>query len=803
MKRFQGFCCSCDPELNARHQFGGTNDSLESFHAGSKSNYNEGTNTPRNRLRTETEYTSLDDNRMAHRQTVGGEARSEKKPDTDANLNRSRTIGSGEAVPDICPGKDARSKPIHGTSAEGSRKDQEAEKLGGFLPRTSQASSSPVTNSILREKYSKKQVEGSSTFAPPLSPEVEAGRPPSGDKIASRVDVAQDRASGRKNEVPGKGSGRTGDTARNQDRAENGDEGRHRSRLGESVNRYGSTSAAKNLQFAMEAGRNLREPSARKKEIGKGKEGGIIAHVTRLVDSSVVKELDEGTNQSPSVMRLADPLRSTKYGYRKKLATGRWKEKDGLWKDEKDTGGKGCNKCSLPETLHGGSLVKSGKRRNKVFPVASAIDSPAIRPAMHLDEALKNLSTGVLNGNKSPASSGTSEGGNLNSVMESTSDIIAKGLTEERRVGGYVRSNVNEVNKGAIEEDRVLATEKNVSLESDFVKREKKLRSKEVIKNYTPQKRTLKDYRSNYNAPVTKNLHRYDANSCRTKGNFRRSRRHLHGRKGRRYTRRGSKVLRDASSGRGRRKRGKKTEDDKGTTSRNQNSGAPVQVYIDDSRLQKARANAESRLGKLAHDLANNETTGMDGGEVQGAGESRDDSILGKEANRQDSVDKQIEEKFSRISDALKEDAMGPKVISKETQEETTNVDQQDETERLLRGGVELWNKFNQPNDVASRLGNNETPGETGEAILHDNAGEFIGEALQDSFTGSDQSVKKDNELDANEHIYMQPRKDQEAGERLLASQQSNPSVNNLDDFVDKSSTTSNSDFVIITDDTH
>ncbi|KAK1117276.1 hypothetical protein K0M31_016826 [Melipona bicolor] len=305
---------------------------------------------------------------------------------------------------------------------------------------------------------------------------------------------------------------------------------------------------------------------------------------------------------------------------------------------------------------------KSGRRRGgKVFPVRSA----ANRPPMHLNEPLKNSSTGVSNSNGSPARwtarTGGVGAGNLNGVMGNTSPsrvITLRGTFNEKhgRAGelGCFQSRGNEKDEGSsfgsvgtCAEEKLKPVSKGrsvVSRPGDFsTKRaddEHPPRGAAAMKNYyTPQKRTLKDFSfvgDDYDS-------RDDALAGRRKLRKRESETNSLG---------SLRDWRNSRSARGRRKRSKSS-----------------------ARFPKnlRRIDDESRLGRLARDSIDDEKSEITDRKGEG----------GNDGNRQDSVDKQIEEKFSRISDALKEDTMmGSERIVQERKEDAFHANNPEASEK-------------------------------------------------------------------------------------------------------------------------
>ncbi|CAL7951054.1 unnamed protein product [Xylocopa violacea] len=572
------------------------------------------------------------------------------------------------------------------------------------------------------EKYSGEQVGGSSTSGSFVSPEVAAGRAPSVDKTASSVDA------GRGNDV----SGGRGGSARVGERYSKSNSGRGTEGEGEStrceipcdVKVGGGNRGFQSVDSSVEV-----EKLSRTEE----------EQVIRSKESSASELSSRGTNVSGHVSRLQNPFRSTSHESGEKLVTERRSGRvNGSQRSER--------REHQPGPLRGdkGSPVKSGKKRSKVFLVTPRIDSLAIRPSMHLNEPFKNLSTDVSSRSTRLGVAKDEARGNLNGIMENTSPsrkIIPGSLNGKHGAEASGREKKGSSSETVPKDRSRLSSSRMAKEGGDFSARGKKRRREETIKNYTPQKRTLKDV------------------SCRKDREFRFGQRKRKGRdvvdygstanirgsrgqprKGGSWRRR-SRRFSDASRRRGRRKRSERTvPDDKGLVATNLDPGHDVQVYIDNSRTLTAATNGGSRSRDEKSELA--------GGKGRTSHGGVDDSISGNEANRQDSVDKQIEEKFSRISDALKEDTMGSKAVAKGRTTDVTGVDR-------------AYEKEKPPNDAAGAKDKFE---EADEAQSYPRIDE-ISDGKEDA--GSILNAKESDNFDSN------------SDELVIASQQDNPFANN------------------------
>ncbi|KOC64660.1 hypothetical protein WH47_00163 [Habropoda laboriosa] len=661
----QGFCCSCDSGANG----GQRNESSRA-----KSNYKAATNSPGNRLQTGD--VSSDDNSMARRQPEGNEIQSEKKPNVShVNLTCDRTIRTDISLFESVRDGNRQSKLSNEISSKETCLEKEKENREKSQESGNSVSSNFVKmNVINREKYGKKQTDRWWTSSSSLSPEVAAGRTPSGDETASNVDVGQDRASVRKT-----GCLLAVERIRNP---------------ANEPNSKNAGSVAKNEICVKKIGRN-RCGIAPNGRIGSNRGFHSIDSIADVKKVCRVSA-DRGIRWKNQLSRSEDPFRSTKHEYGGKLTEERRRKKVSNGNDVKGTRRREHGE-RWPESLHGNKgapPVKSAKKRDKVFLVPVTIDSQAIRPPMHLNEPLKNSSTGVSNGNRSPFGRTGSSVGNLNGVMENTSqsgEIIGGTFNEKHGADvpsrGYAESNGNEQGKSSRaatlnEARRKKGFRGGTSRKNDLSA------NREMIKNYTPQKRTLKDvsYRKREQRGGERRK-RHGVVACHggSKKNFRRTRRHLRRRKNSLSRRRSRRFDRKHGGGRG--KRSKKLGEDKGP---NQNPGHDVQVYIDNSKTLGERMSEKSRSSKLAH--GENAETGK-GGRVDG---KDGDSIWRNEANRQDNVDKQIEEKFSRISDALKEDTIGSKAIMDDKRMDTADVNPVNEKEESSNDVAEVQNKLEQ-----------------------------------------------------------------------------------------------------------
>ncbi|CAK9813390.1 Hapless 2, partial [Anthophora quadrimaculata] len=769
----QGFCCSCDSRVNGERQNGGWN---ESSSGEAKSNNKDATNNFGNRLRTGN--VSSDDNSMAPRQPEGKEIESKKKPNVShVNLTYDQTIKTNVSIYNTFRDEDRHGKLSNEVPLENTYLNKEKEKQ-----EKSQEPSKSVPSSLLKmnlingEKYSKKQPDRSSTSRSSLPAEVTAGRMPKGDKMTSDNDVGRDRACGLGNEVSPRKTGCLMAVHRTPS----------------PIKELNSKNTGSDTKNQICDGEVYKNPSKIEQNERRGSDGGFHSIDTKADVKKVsrVSDKEVATRSKNQLSRFEDPFRSMKHERERKLTSERRRKKVGKGNDENEAR-RNVYDERWPESFHGdkGPSVKSSKKRNKVFLAPVTIDSPSIRPSMHLNEPLKNSSTGVSNGNRSPAGRRWSSGGNLNEVMENTSEsgeIIGGTFNEKHGRDGplrrYVQSNGNEEGKrsraATLNEKKKRGFQRTMSRKNDLSA------NKEMIKNYTPQKRTLKDV--SYRNDEQRDSKRYKRHgvACHSrKKNFIRSRRHLRHKKNslsRRRTRRFNEK-----HGRGSRKRSKKFEEDKGPSIRN--PGHDVQVYIDNTKTLEERMSEKSRLSKFAHD----EKTEM-GRNSRKSNGKKDDSISRKEANRQDNVDKQIEEKFSRISDALKEDAMGSKTIMDEKKPDTADVDpSNNEREESSNDVAEVQNKLEELDTAPSyrkaeenrKANGNEVPG----AIK-------INENIDDA-VGNPPSYQADI-LDVNQEAYGNTQAGGKYEQAFANSQQNNPS--NLNELInDYKTSTSNYDLAI------
>ncbi|XP_034176919.2 uncharacterized protein LOC117602705 isoform X1 [Osmia lignaria lignaria] len=753
----QGFCCSCDPRVNARRQFAGSNDSVESFDAAAKSNYNDVANKPRNRLANQNGYTRIANDPMAERQITKNDSRSMKKSNTrPVNSASSETTGSSVSRSDARREKDARHKSIDRSSPMSLRGNKEENNHGEYLlSGKKEASNSRVTESSDSEKHSREREVASSTSVSSTRPEVSAGRTPSGDKTASNRNVACDRTIQRENVSGGKsGKAGLGEKQGNQVKMvdkENFNGGKSIS----DVERFNSVKKQpKNRQSLTENERNNREFQLvdSKTEVEKSRrEGGKHAGRSKSMKTQ---------NSSMDLTDTKDSFRSSKQELKKKW----WKKAVTSANYVKEDGRKGesfsGNKGFLP------------KKRNKAFPVTSTIDSVPIRPAMHLNEPLKNLSTGVLNSNGSPVSQSAryTGKGNLNRVMEGTSrrpDIRVKSFNEKH--GTVVAgSNGNEKSIRTLEDVGVKLISQMINIDENLLQNDdcfdgvKNRPCKGSIENYTPQKRTLKNlsYRKNRQNRDRRNQNEHEIDGYQSERNFRRSNGPF--RAGR--NRRRSKGRNEPSSRRGRRKRrSKNLDDDKGFASGNPNFAREVQVYIDSSRPLLERTNDHPRSGKFTHRRAKPNNVA--------------EATNGQESMSKDNLDKRIEEKFSRINDVLKEDSMG----SKGSVEEVPETPEIDKTKQYsYRDDTETGNKLEETNDVSSEQKVEETRDR-----------DASNEATEPILEGKMNQIEDDTGLDTNLDLEAENLgKDEEINDH--------PGSNLPENKFEKSkSSTSNSDLVI------
>ena len=775
--------------MNERRQYGDSNESSTKA-SRAKSNYqgdNNAANKGCNRLRA-----SSDDNSVARIQAKGGEARSSKKSNAlheHASLS-DNARSNAEVVPEarrttneFSSNESCANKERAGGNFEGSHesRENEASNFGG-------------TKLVGRERYRGEHSEASSLLA-----EVAAGRTPDGDKAAANVGEASNDVLGSKSGrlwadkrwnpkhvvgsttgVKNSGSSRDGDK-RNQWRDV---EGTNSNREFHSI---GSKAEARKLS-RVEEGKSLKNPSA--------------SHVR--VDSV----RDDACSGVPS-------SRPTSYEWKKKCLSAETQRRKVDAVNGRAYDGTGRKKLGA-ESIYGNKSLarKSGKRRrDKVFPVRSTVvDSPAIRPSMHLNEPLKNSSTGVLNSNGSPArwtarTNGIGEG-NLNRVMGNTSpsrEITLHGTFNEKHgrasEPGYFQP--REKDEESSFGDKLKPVSNTiVSRPDDFsTNRANKhpSRAAAAIKNYTPQKRTLKDFSSSCRdddddsrafARGRRKLRKREDAGYGSETNSRRSRRQPRDWKNSRSARSGRSD--DSSEGRGRRKRSKKAGDDKEPAARARGKpGHEVRVYMDSARSPKGRTDDESRLGKLARDSIDGERS-----EVTNRKGGDDDSISWDESNRQDSVDKQIEEKFSRISDALKEDTMmGSKRIAEERKEDAFRGNPEaSEKEKVLSNVEEEMEKFKGASD-------DDTPSRE---QIDEGSNEKKSIEIVDGFDKSAPSYQQTdgedspNKFHANGDSYPSSLQDEKSKEFLVvANQENNPSANNPDEFLNNYVPTFSSQLVI------
>lgn len=807
-KRLQGFCCSCDSEASGRRQYGGWNKSSDGK---AKSTYNHTINKPCNRLRTGSKCSSSNDNSVARSQAKGDEARSGKKSATlHANLFANQTPKSYVFEPETCH----KSNQVLSKEAcvnKGTENHEESHES-----RKNEALNSSATKSIARERYKGKQGEVSSTWSLFLSPEMVAGWPPSRDKVASSVDVERDRASTQTNVVF---EAKSGSVA-----------GERNSKSG------GSTTDIKNSESTSEDRRNQCEVS----RDGKGTSNREFHSISSKAEAKKLSREEGERSKNPFVSEPNKCVNSihdeacsgsqfrlsTKYEWRKKLLPEMQSMEVNGGKDVEKTERKKCR----AESSYGnkGPPLKSGKKRNKMFPVTSTIDSLAIRPSMHLNEPLKNLSTGVLNSNGSPVAwpARTKEigKGNLNRVMGNTSTSRETRLgtfNKKRERSGSFQSNGNKKDASCSETfaaDRrklvsnTVAKGGNTLRKEDFSAREKKHPKEEKIKNYTPQKRTLKDLscRNSYDHREGKKLKKQDVTGYGSGTNFRRSRRQLRNWKNWRSARYRSKRFNDLSRSRGRRKRSKKADDDKELVTANRKPGHVVRVYIDVARDLKGGTDGKSRSNKLAND----EKSEITNGKGKKGNKMGDDSFSWDETSQQDSVDKQIEDKFSRISDVLKEDTMGSKPILTEKKGDTMSVNPVHEKEMITTDVGEQGNKIEEVDDALPNQQIDEIPDRTEAIILNERINDFDKNKNALSPLQIDQTVngkqivqailnekmdelsKKassyNNKFDMNQGSYVGSQ-DETSDELVQANQKDNLFANNPDQLLDnyKSSTSS------------
>lgn len=807
-KRLQGFCCSCDSQASGRRQYGGWNKSSDGK---AKSTYNHTINKPCNRLRTGSKCSSSNDNSVARSQAKGDEARSGKKSATlHANLFANQAPKSYVFEPETCH----KSNQVLSKAAcvnKGTENHEESHES-----RKNEALNSGATKSIARERYKGKQGEVSSTWSLFLSPEMVAGRPPSRDKVASSVDVERDRASTQTNVVFEAKSGRVA--------------GERNSKRG------GSTTGIKNSESTREDRRNQCEVS----RDGKGTSNREFHSISSKAEAKKLSREEGERSKNPFVSEPNKCVNSihdeacsgsqfrlsTKYEWRKKLLPEMQSMEVNGGKDVEKTERKKCR----AESSYGnkGPPLKSGKKRNKMFPVTSTIDSLAIRPSMHLNEPLKNLSTGVLNSNGSPVAwpARTKEigKGNLNRVMGNTSTSRETRLgtfNKKRERSGSFQSTGNKKDASCSETfaaDRrklvsnTVAKGGNTLRKEDFSAREKKHPKEERIKNYTPQKRTLKDLscRNSYDHREGKKLKKQDVTGYGSRTNFRRSRRQLRNWKNWRSARYRSKRFNDLSRSRGRRKRSKKADDDKELVTANRKPGHVVRVYLDVARDLKGGTDGKSRSNKLAND----EKSEITNGKGKEGNKMGDDSFSWDETSQQDSVDKQIEDKFSRISDVLKEDTMGSKPILTEKKGDTMSVNRVHEKEMITTDVGEQGNKIEEVDDALPNQQIDEIPDRTEAIILNERIDDFDKNKNALSPLQIDQTVngkqivqailnekmdelsKKassyNNKFDMNQGSYVGSQ-DEASDELVQANQKDNLFANNPDQLLDnyKSSTSS------------
>lgn len=699
-------------------QFAGSNDSAESSGPTAKSNYKDAENKPRNRLANG--YARMENDPMAQRQSTKNDSRSMKKSNArTVNSVGIETIGSSVSRSD-----DARHKSIDRSSSMSLRGDKEKNNHGEeyLVSGKKEASNSRVTNSGDREKHSGERYVAWSTPVSSTRPEVSTGRAPSGDKTASNV--ACDRAIQRGNVSGGK-SVEPGPIEKQRDHVKTMDK--------ENFNGDESVRDAERFNFAKTRPKNRQSPTGNERN---NREFQSVDSKTEARKSrrDEARRASSRSNGVKSQNSSTDSFRSSKQELKKKW----WKKGVTSANYVKENGRKG--------EFSSGNKGSRPRKRNKAFPVTSTIDSVAIRPAMHLNEPLKNLSTGVLNSNGSPASQSARYAGkgNLNRVMEGTSrrpDIRVKSFNEKH--GTVVeRSNGKEKSIRTLEDvgvkliSRMIDIDENVLQNRDCLDGVRNRPCKKGIENYTPQKRTLKNlsYRKNERRRDRRNQNEHEVEGYQSERNFRRSDGPFRAGKDRRR----SRGRDEPSSGRGRRRkrRSKNLDDDKGFAPGNPNSVRDVQVYIDSSRPLRGRTNDHPRSGKFTHRRA----------KPNNAGEATESHG----SMSKDNLDKRIEEKFSRINDVLKEDSMGSKGSLEEVPEKP-EIDKM--KQQSYRDDTETRNKLKGTNDVSSgqKVGETRDRDEATEPILEDRMNQIEDDTRSDTNLDFEaENLGKDEEI--NDH---------------------------------------------------
>lgn len=218
----------------------------------------------------------------------------------------------------------------------------------------------------------------------------------------------------------------------------------------------------------------------------------------------------------------------------------------------------------------------------------------------------------------------------------------------------------------------------------------------------------------------------------------------------------------------------------RGGRSRKRAAGHTVQVYID---IARTFAPVTTGISDKTVNSVKNESSATVG---------NDGSVPRNGADRESSVDKQIEEKFSRISDALKEDEAGLKATTEQTTEMTTEMTKmtsketkamseatshetiaQNKVSWSFHGDSEPRNKFNELND-ASRRRNNEAAEEANadvEPLSNVNAGEPSETFPGDGPESPDQPIEEYDEANKNLDLHSGSLEDDSGGARLLANQ--------------------------------
>ncbi|KAG7200212.1 hypothetical protein KM043_000642 [Ampulex compressa] len=311
---------------------------------------------------------------------------------------------------------------------------------------------------------------------------------------------------------------------------------------------------------------------------------------------------------------------------------------------ERATGRRGGGSSQEPEleSSYGNkSLVRGAPRResrNKVFPSAGRIDSSGIGASMHLNESWKNSPVGALADNRFSLKPSRGEG--ICENEESKEARVPKSsVPSRRRIVGRKKSGEFDDEVGG-------------KYRADESKGEPIFKTPYGNEKFSRddlfQKRTLK----NFNFEDHRDVWRAERS-----GSFRRSRRKAGnggnelGRERKRLdrapSRKGKGRRRRADNRKGRTDGASRANAKKRSRSKRQKPQDRKRVFLDYSDKSGGK---DERYESL-EDLAN---------------ESGDQLLLRNAGSPKDNIDKRIEEKFLRISNALKEDAMEPRAIGEE-----------------------------------------------------------------------------------------------------------------------------------------